>query len=69
MQKELQLLGLPQKPKRPLTTFFLFKKDHEQEIRKNFPKLSNQDLNKKMSELFKAIPASKLKSYQEIFEN
>lgn len=58
-------LGLPPRPKRPLTPYFRFLKDNRPQIAKEHPSLSSIELMKMCAEKYKAIDNKTKVKYSE----
>ncbi|NWQ94735.1 TFAM factor, partial [Burhinus bistriatus] len=54
-----------ERPKRPLTAYFRFLKEHHSAFRQKNPEMSNMDLVKKIAGAWKELPASQKQVYEE----
>ena len=52
MQKEIDNLKIPQRPKRPLTTYFLYKKDVESQVKEQNPDKTYMELTQIISKQY-----------------
>ncbi|KFQ75328.1 hypothetical protein N337_12971, partial [Phoenicopterus ruber ruber] len=54
-----------ERPKRPLTAYFRFLKEHRTDFRQKNPEMSNMELVKKIAGAWKELPASQKQVYEE----
>ncbi|XP_075279317.1 transcription factor A, mitochondrial [Opisthocomus hoazin] len=54
-----------ERPKRPLTAYFRFLKEHRSALREKNPEMSNMELVKKIADAWKELPAAQKQVYEE----
>jgi len=53
------------KPKRPLSAYFLFAGDKRANVKSKFPTIANTEIVKKLGEMWRELPANERKVYED----